>query len=242
MEGQTTVQDGGGEIPSKIVINGEEFDSKEAQELIGKGRLAREFEQKWNSPIDSLASAYGKSQSELQTYKSQVDQYKNQLAQFEQKKDAGTDTPQDLKQAREAAKKLGIVLDEDINGKFISVEKFDEMLNERLTKREEQQKQVQSILSQASELEKELDGSDGRPKFHKKAVLAYAAQYGIADVRKAYEDMWSDELKGWQDSKVKENKRPAIQTIKSTGGTKEPVRQKITDENLVQALREARGE
>lgn len=227
--------DGGGEIPSKVVINGTEYDPQEASDLVGLGSKAREYEKQWNSPFDSLASAYGKSQTENK-------ELRTQLAQYEQKKDAGTDTPQDLKAAQEAARKLGIVLNDDLNGKYISVDKFDEMLNERLSQREQQQKEVQSILSKASELEKELDGSDGRPKFNKKVVLAYAAQYNIPDVRKAYEDMYSDELKGWQDTQVKQNKRPAIQTIKDTGRSKEPVRQKITDDNLVEALMEARGE
>lgn len=225
---------GGDMNPQKVVINGEEYDPTEAQELLGKGKAAREYEQKWNSPIDSLATAYGKSQTELKTSQTELQQARERLNQYEQKKDAGTETNVDTEKAREAARKLGFVLKEDIEKDgYIRKEDFAKMMDERLTERE----QTQKILSDADRLEKEISGDDGRPRFNKKAVLAYAVQYGFEDLSKAYEDMNDESIKSWKAKQVEESKNPSLKTFK-TGGAKSPNRPKITDDNLNEALKE----
>lgn len=239
MDTQNNGQEGAEGAPEKLVINGEEYDPAEAQELLGKGKFARELEQKWNSPIDTLASAYGKSQTELQAERTKSQEYERQLQQYQAKKDAGIETTVDTQKAREAARKLGFVLQEDIekNG-YIKAEDFDKKLEERLTQRE----QINKILSEADRLEKDINGTDGRPAFNKKVVLAYANTYGHEDLMKAYEEMYEGQLKGWQEKQMQEKKNPSLKTFRSTGGLKNPNRPKITDDNLGEALREVAGE
>ena len=77
---------------SQIVINGVEYAPEDAQSLIELGNKTRELEKNWNSPIDSLASAYGKSQAELTELRKQQTTYQEQIKSFESKQQAGTDT------------------------------------------------------------------------------------------------------------------------------------------------------
>lgn len=239
MDTTTTDQDGANGAPEKLVINGVEWDPAEATELLGKGKLAREYEQRWNSPIDSLASAYGKSQSELVAERTKVQEYEKQLQQYQAKKEAGIETTVDTEKARETARKLGFVLREDIEKDgYIKAEDFDKKFEEKLTQREE----VNRILSDANRLEKEIDGTDGRPSFNKKIVLAYANTYGHTDLQKAYEEMHEGQLKSWQEKQIAEKKNPSLKTFKTIGGVKNPNRPKITDANLGEALKEVMGE
>lgn len=238
MGDQNQGQDGAQGAPEKLVINGTEYDPTEAEELLGKGKFARELEAKWNSPIDSLASAYGKSQTELKATQAELSSARATLQQYEAKKDQGTETAIDTQKAREAARKLGFVLQEDIDKSYIKREDFDKIFEEKLTQRE----QVQKILSDASRLEKEIDGTDGRPAFNKKVVLAYANTYGHEDLQKAYEEMHADTIKAWQEKQLAEKKNPSLKTFKNGGGAKNPNRPKITDDNLGQALREVMGD
>lgn len=232
-DGQEGVQ-----TPEQIVINGESYDPTEAQELLGKGKQAREFEKQWNSPIDSLASAYGKSQSELQAERTQRTELQQKLTAYEQKKEQGTETPLDTQKAREAARKLGFVLNDDLEKSgFIRRDDFAKLVNEQLTERE----QVQKLISQADKLEAEINGEDGRPAFNKKVVLAYMNAYGIEDPVKAYEDMYGSTLKTWQEKQVAEKKNPSLKTFKTGGGVKNPNRPKITEDNLGDALTEVLG-
>lgn len=236
MEDQNTqVVEGVQEASSKVVINGEEYDTTEAYELIGKGKLAREYEQKWNSPIDSLASAYGKSQQTVQSMKSELDTARQQLARFEQKKEAGTETEGDVEKAREAARKLGIILKDDLDKDgYIRKDQLDQYLEER----EQQRKALEQIMSTADSLEKELDGKDGRPRFVKKHVLAYANAYKIPDLKAAYEDMHSDALQSWKDAQIASQKKPGLKTLNASPGNKEPQEVKVTNDNYNSLLKE----
>lgn len=229
-------QNGGGEvsqdIPQKVVINGQEYDPTEASELIGKGRLAREYESKWNSPIDSLATAYGKSQSELTAAR-------EQLAKFNEKKDAGTETNLDVQKAQEAARKLGIVLNDDL-GKagYIKREDLDKYYDER----QSQQKAIDKVMSKADDLEKTINGEDGRPKFSKRVVLAYANTYGFSDLEKAYEDMHKDSLDSWKSAQVENARKPGLKTLSGSKKTGQPKDVKVTNDNFAELMAQAIGE
>ncbi len=220
--------------PSKIVINGVEYDPTEAQDFIETGRKTREMEKQYNTSFDKVWPEYNNVSQERAKMSKELDEARAKLSQFETKKEAGTETTTDIQQARAAAKKLGIMLDEDINGKFVSKAELDTYLDQREKAREA----VKNVLSTADSLEKEINGQDGRPKFNKKVVMAYAAQYGHTDLKAAYEDMHSDDLKAWQAGQISANKSRGIKTL-SGSGKKEPVQPKIDDNNFSSALREA---
>ncbi len=236
MDDQTTGE-GVQEVPSKVTINGQEYDSADAEALIGLGSKTREYEQKWNTSLDKVWPEYGKSQTTLKQLQTENETYKRQLAEFQAKQSAGTETNLDVQKAKEAAKQLGLVFQEDISKNYITREQALEIARQE----RESERAVEAVLNTADRLEKEITGEDGRPKFNKKHVLAYANTYGFTDVQAAYEDMYSDVLKGWKDSQLESKKSPGLKTIQTGGTSKQPKDVKITDDNVRDALREALG-
>ena len=105
---------------SQVVINGVEYAPDEAQRLVELGSKTREYEQKWNTSLDKVWPEYGKLSQERTQWQNEKQKYESQIAQFQQKQSQGVETPSDVVQARAAAKKLGIVLDEDLqSGNFV---------------------------------------------------------------------------------------------------------------------------
>lgn len=223
------------QAPSNIVINGEEFTPEEAQELVSTGRKTREYEQKWNTSLDKVWPDYGRLTQEKSQWAGEKQKLESQLQQFQTKQEEGTETQLDVQKAHETARKLGIVLKED-QEKEGYVKKAD--LETYLSERETKSNQVKEILDKADTLEKEIDGSDGRPKFNKKVVLAYAQAYNHADLMKAYEDMHGDQIKSWKETQVKSKIKPGLKTL-SPGGKKSPSEKKVSDDNVKDLLKES---
>jgi hypothetical protein len=223
------------DAPLKVIINGEELDPQEAQDLIDTGRKTREYEQKWNTKLDSVWPEYGKSREQIKSLEAERDEARRQIAEFNQKKEEGTETREDVTEAQEAARKLGIVLAPDLD-KAGYVKKDD--LDKYFEQKKSEELAVNKILSQADDLEKQIDGTDGRPKFNKRAVLAYASAYRIQDLQQAYEEMNEDAVKAWKEQQIASQKSKGLKTLKG-GDAKSPKQPKINNDNLKEALRES---
>ena len=227
-------------VSEKVVINGQEYDVNQAQELIGLGQKTREYETQWNTKLDKVWPEYGKTTQTLKTREAELTEARSKLAQYEQKKDAGVETSMDVRQAQEAARKLGITLKDDLEKEgYIRKTELESILEQHISKREQEKEAVNQVLSQADKLEKEIDGSDGRPKFIKKVVLAYANAYSIPDLDAAYKDMNSEALKTWQDAQLASKKSPSLKTLKGGNATKQPAPVAMNDGNVNEALKEA---
>lgn len=228
-------QHGTVEVPSQIVINGEQYDPTEAQELIGKGKLTREYEQKWNTSLDRVWPEYGQLSQERKQWMTEKETLQRQIQEFQTKQQQGTDTGVDEAKAKEAARKLGIILNEDL-------EKSGYIKKDELPKYFQQfqseQEAVQSVIKEADRLASEIDGTDGRPRFNKKAVLAYAKSYGFDDLNKAYEDMHEDQIKAWKKEQIEAKKNPGLKTLRVQGGKKEPDKVSVNDDNINDLLKE----
>lgn len=225
-----------GTAPSQVItINGQDFDVNEASELLEVGRQTRELEQKYNTKLDRVWPDYGQKSQRLSQVEAELAQARQELESFKTKKEQGTETPADIKDAKEAARKLGIVLNEDLEkGEFIKKSDLENYLNER----EQQARTRQQVLDRAKQLETEIDGTDGRPKFRQKQVIAYAAQFKMS-LEDAYEDMYKDELEAWKKEQIEANKKKGLKTLTSGGGSKEPGRPKINRDNLGASISEA---
>lgn len=220
----------------KVVINGAEYDVTTAQELIGLGQKTREYEQKWNTSLDKVWPEYGKTTQTLKQFQTENEQLKQQIAQFQQKQVAGIETPTDIRQAQEAARKLGIVLNEDLSNQgYIKRDELEKYLEQR----EREKQAVETVIQTGDRLEKEIDGTDGRPKFSKKVVMAYASAYGIPDLMKAYEDMHSSDLETWKKTQLESKQTPGLKTLKGGATAKAPKPVAIDDSNFDSALKEA---
>lgn len=223
------------DIPQTISINGVDYDPTELQSFIDKGKQTLDLEKQWDTPVDRVWPEYGQTRETLKTTAAERDALKQEVEQFKAKQQQGTDTPADLHEAKEAARKLGIPLREDLE-KEGYIKKDD--LEKYLSERDQQQQEMRRILDRASELEKEIDGSDGRPAFNKKVVLAYASAYKIPDLKKAYEEMNESQLESWQKQQVDAKRPKGLKTL-GTGGAKAPRETKVTDDNVSDNLKEA---
>jgi hypothetical protein len=79
-----------------------------------------------------------------------------------------------------------------------------------------QQTEDLELKQEIADLSKKYDGSDGRPKFDKDAVLDYALQKKIGDLDSAYKLMNEKKLIDWQIRQVA-GKTKGIKTEASTG-------------------------
>lgn len=221
---------------SNIVINGQEYSPEDAQSLIDLGNKTREYEQKWNTPLDKVWPAYGETTTKLKQIEGELEQARNQLTEFQSKKEEGTETPTDIKQAQEAARKLGITLKDDLDKEgYIKKDDLPAYLQEFQTR----QDAVKQVLAEADNLEKQIDGSDGRPKFNKKAVLAYAEAYKMNSLEEAYEDMHADVLKDWKQQQIDAKKTPGLKTLGVSQADKQPKEVKVNDDNVNDLLKES---
>lgn len=228
-------QDPTGEAPSNIVINGVEYAPEDAQSLIELGNKTRDLEKQWNTPVDKVWPEYGKATTTLKQREAELQQARSELESFKAKQNAGTDTEVDFDKAKEALRKLNVLIKDDFDKEgYIKKADLDSYLEERDSKKEA----VRKVLDEAGKLESEIDGKDGRPKFNKKAVLAYAQAYGHSDLMKAYEELNADTLGPWKEAQLAASKKPSLKTLGTGGGKKEPSEVKVTDDNAKDLLRE----
>lgn len=223
---------------SRITINGQEYDPTEAQEFIELGRKTREAESKFNVTFDSIMPAYTKANErakQADQYETELSEARDKLKEFEAKQERGTDTTADLTEAKEAARKIGLLTQEDIKDKYVSREDLDKYYDER----EKRSEAIKAVRSEASKLATEIDGSDGRPKFNEKVVLAYAQAYGLPTLKDAYDDMHADALSDWQKQQVDAKRNPGLKTLAQQRGNKEPVKVAISKDNAKDALADA---
>jgi hypothetical protein len=234
--------DESGNAPLKITINGQEFDSNEAQELIDAGRKTRELETQYNTKLDKVWPEYGRSQQELKRLASiekERDEAREQLKAFQTKKEEGIETPNDVKNAQEAARKVGLVVSDDLEkAGYIRKDTLESYLSERDQKQEEQRRATEAVLKEADRHQSEINGSDGRPKFKKELVLAYASAYNKPNLMDAYNEMYKDELDAYKQEQIDREKAKGLKTLKGTG-FKEPKQPRVTNSNFEDILREA---
>lgn len=119
-----------------------------------------------------------------------------------------------IQAAKEQLKALG----------FVTVEDQQKILKER----EEDLELKQEILS----LQMKFDGSDGRPKFDKDKVLAFALERKVGDLESAYKLLNEKKLTDWHIRQVA-GKARGIKTETSTGTGQTTAG--TTDQDLVKA-------
>ncbi len=211
--------------PEQIIINGQEFSSEDASRYIDLGRKYSEMESKLNTSLDKVYPEYTKATQRLKELETDNAEKARLLEELQTKKPA---IPEDRAQAIKAAREMGLADQDYLKEKgYMTRAEMDSYYTEK----QNQQKLVENVLNQADTLAKEIDGSDGRAAFNKKAVLAYAAQYQISDLKEAYEEMYEPNNKAWKDAQIAKASRPGLTTLKP-GGTKQPVKTKVSDDNF----------
>lgn len=221
---------------SKVIINGQEYDASDAQALIERGQHAIELEEKYSTKLDTVVPAYNEASRERAALREELAAAKRELEGFQAKKDQGiTTTPTENSDAIEAARKLGLTFKEDLgNQGFIKKEDLDSYW----TQKQEEQRAISQVSAEADRYEKEIDGSDGRPSFNKKAVVAYASMYKMGSLMEAYEDMNKPQLDSWKQIQIEAKRAESLKTM-NAGGKKEPAKPRVTRDNFKDILGES---
>lgn len=227
----------GTQAPEQIIINGREYSSEDATQLIELGNKWKETESKLNTSLDKVYPEYTRTTQELKDAKAQIAERDAEIEKFRQQqaaKERDEQTPDEVKKAKQAARELGLADEDYLKEKgYMTRGEVEEYLSQQ----QRNQEAGKAVLDQCAQLEKEIDGSDGRVPFDTEAVLFYANGKNIADVKEAYNQMNKKGNAKWEADQIAKEERPGLTTLQP-GGNKEPKRVKYTNDNIGQALGE----
>lgn len=222
------------EAPEQIIINGQEYTPEEATQFIELGKRAREIESNLNTSLDKVYPNYTRTAQEKKDLAEKLAAAETELEELRKPK-VKTELPEDAETIRANARKYGLLTEDVIAEKgYMTKDEVDQYLQQR----DVQQKLVEDLNKQGAQLETEIDGSDGRVPFVYKAVLPFAANYKIDDLKEAYEQMNEKANAKWKEAQIAKQTPKGLQTLKPGSMPKEPERPKITDDNLGQMLGE----
>lgn len=196
----------------KVKLGEQEYSQEELSELVGLGSRARELGNA-HGGFDKFVSEFGR-KSET------IGKLKRELEESNKPKEL-LDSEAEIEQAREAARKLGIVLKDDLEDYYAN------------------RRSGEKLLETCSTLESSIDGTDGRPKFETTKVLEFmAVNQGFTDPKRAYEAMNLDQIANWKVENLRGNKG-GITTMTSAPAQKMPEDRKPDRNSLTDFIREA---
>lgn len=221
---EPTVEETPEPVIEKYKIGEEEITADEYKQMKEAYALKQELEGKWNTSIDKVYPDYTKKTQQLKEAQEELDRIKSQVPPIPQ------DEEQAIKEAREAAKRLGILTTEDTD-----------YLNKVIEERIAESQRVQAFADKAMGLEKQIDGTDGRPRFDAEKVITFMRDSGIADLETAYEVLNKDDLAKWRSEQISRARSTGIPTSQPSG-FKVPEDVRVTRDNLEEMMREALNE
>ena len=194
-----------GEVKDEIVIGDVKLTPDEAKELVESGKTYKELKEQYpDIDFKELPKSFTQTRQEL----------------AELKKPQPEPEPLEPNEI-ERKKQIDQLFDDPYVG---------EKLDKRLADREKRLKEDIEFYKVIESLESEYDGTDGRPKFDKIAVLKWGSDNNTYNPKVAYEDMHKTELKEWDLKKALEKKRPTTYFEKRHGeGGKAPDIKPATD-------------
>jgi hypothetical protein len=217
-------------VPETIKVGDSEYSQDELTRLVGLGKLGAEMEEKWNTRIDRVYPDFTKNSIKLKELEEENQTLKTKVP-------TEPLTP-DAEQSKEALRILkeefGVVTKGDLE------DYYKQRRDEERTQMEQEEYSKQ-LHDKVVTLQKEVDGTDGRPVFKAIDVLEHMQETGIKDPMKAYKDKYEQELDAWKAEKLVkgEPKDPIITVTKPTAGGKQPNSVRPTTANLQQLLDEA---
>ena len=210
----------------KIKVGEKEYTQDELSDLVGMGEKTREIESTLNTKIDRVYPEYTKLSQKAKEYEAKIKEYETKSQTPNLDEDS-------IKQAREAAKKIGIVTEDG----------FTDFMSKNFRQFYLQERQAEKLLDECGTLEKEFDGSNGQPKFKTEEVLKWMDENGGRNPKQAYKLMYEKEIDEYKQRVLGEAKRPGMVT-ETTGmvGGKQPAGVKVTRDNIDDLMREALGQ
>jgi len=222
------------EVVQNYKFGEEEYTKEQLEELVNFGKLAKEAEERYDTKIDRVYPEFTKKSQLIKEYEQKIQDYESKFKEFETKntQPAYQDDEQ-VRLAKEAAKKIGLLTKEDIDELgLITKDRFNQEYNSV--------RQAEKLLDGMTKYSKDLDGSDGRPKFDVDEILEYMNETGIQDYKIAYKIKYDDQLTAWKSKELGKAKRPGLYTEEnSTLSDKAPRETRTTRDNLGDSIRQA---
>jgi hypothetical protein len=233
----------GGDVSSTFSLGDKQYTREELETLVKLGEIGRDAEERYNTKLDRVWPEYSRISNENKELLEKVKNYeatKQDTPQFPESEE------QAIREAKEAAKRLGILTKEDIEDLgLVSKQALEQEFRNLLNK----EKITDTLVNTADTLEREIDGNDGRPKFDKQGVLQYMVDNGInvdpsassSEYRKkmetAYKLMNEERLDAWKEEQLTKGKKPGLITQSASNtGNKQPVKTKPTRDNLAELV------
>jgi hypothetical protein len=215
------------EAPNKLKIGEKEYTQEELADLVKLGEMGREVETRYNTKLDRVYPEFTKKSQRL----AELEQKYEQIEADKRKSQELTpqDEEQAIREAKEAAKKLGIV----------TIEDFEDLLGKSYKKFYDQERAAERLLDTATKFETEINGEDGRPAFKKLDILQYMADNNVNDMEVAYELLNKEKLAEWRTGQMEGMKKPGISTTRQTPAIKKPADVKVTSDNLNELVSQA---
>lgn len=214
-----------------ITVGDEQFTPDELKGLVADGKFKREVESKQNTKLDKVFGEYTKLTQDKGAWEAERQDYLRIKGEIE---NANKPQPEfdeaTIQKAQQEARKLGLFTKTEV----------EQYVSDNFPKFYSQQRAADKLLDSMEGLEKEIDGSDGRPKFVLDDVLGHIRETGIKDPLKAYKDKYETELDTWKERKLSGAKREGIYSESgSSAGGKTPPPVKVTRDNIGKLVREA---
>lgn len=202
----------------KIKLGETEYDPQQLESYVEKGKKYDEFSKKYNTDPDKAWSAYGKTTQDNKALKEQLEALQQQ-SQTKQQIQTGDLTEEQIQQAREQARKIGILTQGDLDTWYQS------------------RRSAEKLLEECGSYEGEITGDDGRPKFNTEEILRHMEETGIKNPLKAYKDKYETELDNWKQSELNKEKGSSLPTL-TTQSIKSPKSVQVTKDNIGDLIKE----
>lgn len=221
----------GQDDPQVFNINGAEYTADQLKKYVELGKIGEEAEAKYSTKLDRVWPEYTKTSQELKATKLKLSEME-ELAKEQQAKTPLMPENEDqaIREAKQAARKLGLVTDED----------FEAVLAKSFRKYYQQERESEKIYNDAISLEGKYDGKDGRPAFVAQEMLEYMVENSISNPEVAYKIKYENEIDAWKESQLSRAKKPGMVTEgRSTTGFKAPTDIRPNKDNLSRLVSEA---
>ena len=214
---------------STFSLGDKQYTKEELETLVRLGEIGREAEERYNTKLDRVWPEYSRINNENKELQEKIKSYENtqpnqtQLPESEE---------QAIREAKEAARKLGLLTKEDI-------EQYGIVTGDSFRTAYQRERAAERLLDTATGLEKTYNGQDGRPAFKAEDMLRYMLDNNIQDPELAYKIRYEKEIDSWKEQQLAKGKKPGLITERTSNmGTKEPRQVKITRDNLDQMIAE----
>ena len=202
-------------------LGDKEYSQEDLQKLVGLGEMAREAETKWNTPINKVFPEYTKATQKIKEYEAQIAEYEAKKPEERPLPNAQL-TAEQKDEAKRQLAELG----------------FGEDQYRRIVREELAAKDL--ILNVNSLVEAQTKA--GNPATTSQDLLTHMQETGIKDPKKAYKDMFEEELDAIKEKKLATIRPQGMVTTEaSTAGSKMPSTIKVNRANIAQIVAEALG-